>query len=408
MDRIQDLWIDCPYGNFVDMLSSKLTANAPSLRSLHLSYEEGDSPFTLTKDMFSGAMPGLQRVHLKLCYVNQSSPIFNGLTELSLCGILDDSGDTFWDSLLVILEQLPRLRLLSLADVLPTADDISSIDPEDMDEPISLPQLEKLTLLDSTPSMSAFLAQLKFPRSTVVQIQCLADDRGAVSGLLPLVVDNFSSHPSLLQSATSAHIVFQYLEFRRDGCSWEVEYGTSSRPNAHGIDIASFLEKDMGSRVMLDHMCDELLDSHEILQWFRVFPLAHLDVITLVCQRNDFDDEHLWEEVFRDTSELHVILMRLGYIKNLIHALHPCDGVVPVPTWTDIGFTGIRFERGECLGGRNHSWGKPGCLVDLYRALASRAEAGNVLQRLIFDDCSGITMEDVMELSRVVGRVEWR
>ena len=244
---------------------------------------EGVSPFTLTKDMFSGAMPSLQKVQLKLCFVNRSSPIFNGLTELSLCGILDDSEGNSWDSLLLILRQLPCLHLLSLADVLPTADDISSIDPENMDEPISLPQTEKLTLLNSTPSVSALLAQLKFSRSTVVQIQCMADDRGAVSGLLPLVVDNFSSHPSLLQSATSAHIVFQYLEFCRDGCSWEVEYGTSSRPNAHGIDITSFLEKDMGSRVMLDHMCDELLDSHEILQWFRVFPLAHLNVIALVC-----------------------------------------------------------------------------------------------------------------------------
>ena len=97
-------------------------------------------------------------------------------------------------------------------------------------------------------------------------------------------MDNFSlSHPSLLQSVASAHIVFQYLEFRRNGCIWEVEYGTSSRPNVHGIDIASFLGQDTSSKGMLDHMCNELSDSHEILQWFRFFPLAHLNVITLVC-----------------------------------------------------------------------------------------------------------------------------
>ena len=37
MEHIQDLWIDCPYyGDFVEMLSSKLIANVPSLWSLHL------------------------------------------------------------------------------------------------------------------------------------------------------------------------------------------------------------------------------------------------------------------------------------------------------------------------------------------------------------------------------------
>ena len=46
--------------------------------------------------------------------------------------------------------------------------------------------------------------------------------------------------------------------------------------------------------------------------------------------------------------------------------------------------------------------------LDVYSTLASRAEAGNALQRLIFDDCSDITMKDVMELSKVVGRIEWR
>ena len=81
--------------------------------------------------------------------------------------------------------------------------------------------------------------------------------------------------------------------------------------------------------------------------------------------------------------------------------------MVPVPTLTDIGFIAIRFEC-ECLDEWNNSWGKPGCLVGFYSTLASRAEAGNALQRLIFDDCSGITMKDVMELSKVVGQVEWR
>ena len=37
--------------------------------------------------------------------------------------------------------------------------------------------------------------------------------------------------------------------------------------------------------------------------------------------------------------------------------------------------------------------------MGLHSALASRAEAGNSSQKSIFDHCSGISMEDGMELS---------
>ena len=120
-------------------------------------------------------------------------------------------------------------------------------------------------------------------------------------------------------------------------------------------------------------------------------------------------DEHLWEEVFRDTPKLHGIIQVVAccHIENLILALQPRDGVVPVPALTDIRFRRVEFERGECSSGQKHMCGKR-CLVCLHGALASRAEAGYALQRLIFDDCGGTLMEDGMELSKVVEKVVWR
>ena len=119
----------------------------------------------------------------------------------------------------------------------------------------------------------------------------------------------------------------------------------------------------------------------------------------------DFDHGHLWAEVFRDTSELRIIRLESGHVE-LIRTLHPSDNVVPVPTLTDIRFRNTKFEQGECLHGANHSPGK-GCLRCLRIALASRAEAGLMLPRLALDSCTGITKENVMELSKVVGQAEW-
>ena len=214
-------------------------------------------------------------------------------------------------------------------------------------------------------------------------------------------------------------MVFQTLYFRRDAIRWEVVYGTSRRTSVHGISGFEWLVKqDMGSKVILTRVGGALgvaaewgmgggLGSHGILQWFRAFPLAHLKVVileSLTDDIGDIDNKYLWEEVFWDTPELHIIQLEYGYIEGLIRALHPRDGVIPAPTLTDNALEHIKFERDECLGGRNHVRGK-GCLGCLHSALARRAEAGIFLQRLNFGYSTGVMKEDVTEFSKVVGQL---
>ena len=118
----------------------------------------------------------------------------------------------------------------------------------------------------------------------------------------------------------------------------------------------------------------------------------------------DIDDEFLWAEVFRDASELRIIGMQYRCIGDLMHALQPRDGMIPVPTLTEIWFSEVEFKQGECSAGQD-------CYSEEYlqclrSALTSRARAGIVLQRLVLKYCEGITEDDVTELSMVVDRVE--
>ena len=398
MERIQHLWINVSLESVDQILRSRLIAAAPLLQSLSLSFEDNSS-FVLSKDMFSGPMPGLQRVDLETCFVDWSSPIFSGLTELSLHLIRNDFMDN-WEGLLLILRQVPRLRRLDLYEVLEraTADEITSIGSQNIHKPISLPQLENLTIIDPISSMTLLITWLKFPMSTILELQCYLDDSWTISGLLPLIMDNFSSHPASPQSATSTQMVLRYLDFCHDRCHYEVEYGTSIHTHDHGTSIFSLAGQRIGSKIST--CMDYGLSSYEILQWFRTFPLAHINVITL--DNLTTDDEMLWKEVFQDTPRLYIIQVTYCHIEGLIHALHPRDGVILVPALTNIGFTSVEFERGDCSSGNSHIR-RRGCLACLHSALASRAEAGNTLQRLDFGNCTGITKEDVTRLfSKVV------
>ena len=306
-----------------------------------------------------------------------------------------------WEGLLLILRQVPHhVRQLELYELLEmaTADEIESIGSQNIHKPISLPQLENLTIIDPISSMTLLIARIKFLTSTILDLQCYLDGCGTMSGLLPFIVDNFSGQPSSPQSATSAQMVLRYLDFRHNRLRCEVEYGASIHTRDHGTSIFSFGGHKIGSKILT--RMDYGLSSYEILQWLRTFPLAHLNVITLYNLTTD--DETFWKEVFWDTPRLYIIQVTCCHIENLIHALHPHDGVIPVPALTDIGFTSVKFEGGECSSGQSHIRGR-GCLACLHSALASRAEAGNALQRLDFRNCTGITKEDGMKLfSKVV------
>ena len=97
MERNQDLQIVCLPEYMEQMLRSRITAPAPLLRSLRLSFDRNsDSTFIFSKDMFLGRMPNL-------CLVDWTSPIFSGLAELALHSMLDDSLDN-WVGLLFVLK----------------------------------------------------------------------------------------------------------------------------------------------------------------------------------------------------------------------------------------------------------------------------------------------------------------
>ena len=163
-------------------------------------------------------------------------------------------------------------------------------------------------------------------------------------------------------------------------------------------------EAGLGSQIVSTHV-DHGLGPDDFLRWFRVFPLVHVNVFALHSYTtSDIGDELLWAEVFRETPELCIIRMQHGCVEGLIHALELCDGIIPVPTLTDIWFSEVEFQSGECSAEEN-GYGK-GYLECLRSALTSRARAGIMLQGLGLKYCGGITEHDVADLSKVVGRVE--
>ena len=391
-------------GEMIDVINARLKAAAPQLQSLHLSarYRPGHCHFIMPKDTFPGTM-SLQKVHLEMCDVDWSSRIFNGLTELTLRYTPNHSRKS-WDGVLLILRRLPRLRRLRLSKVFPLASiSAPSIDSEIVSNPISLPRLEELTLVDSIAWAMLLLVHLEFPKSTTVRLDCIFDDIHDISTLLSHIPDRFShpSSPPLPQSVESAQTEFRCLDLLHFGRRWKLAYGTRSRT---GRNLFLFAEAGLCSQIVSTHV-DHGLDPDYFLQWFRVFPLAHVNVFTLHSYTTSgIDDEFLWAEVFRETSELCIIGIQHSCVENLIHALEPRDGIIPVPTLTYIWFSEVEFQPGECSAEEN-GFGQ-GYLECLRSALTSRARAGIMVQRLGLKYCGGITEHDATELSKVVGRVE--
>ena len=245
--------------------------------------------------------------------------------------------------------------------------------------------------------MVLLLVQLEFPRSTTVRLDCTFDEIHDISMLLSPILDRFSypSSPSLPQSAQTE---LRYLDLCLFKETWKLAYGTPSCTDAFRGDVLSLAETDLGSQFVSTHV-DYGLRPDDFLQWFHVFPLAHINVFALHSYvKWDIDNKSLWAEVFQGASKLHIIGMQYGCIRHLIHALEPHYGMIPVPTLTDIWFSNVQFKPKECQV-EGYRQGYLGCLGS---ALTSCARAGIVLQRLVLSDCKGITEDDVTKLSMVV------
>ena len=401
--RVQELWVDCSEYSMIDMIYTGLTVAAPLLRSFRLTWPTCERGFVMTKDTLPGAMPGLREVHLEPCDVYWASPIFNGLTKLSLNFVLNDVMEC-WDGLLLILGQSPCLRGLCLKNI-PAYFDGSLIITQNTAK-VSLPYLEELTLSNPTPWMAALLARLEFPRSTSVQLGCDFYVPDEIPLLIPFITDKFGSR--LSQSTASIKPVLRSLDFRHDNDGdWTFEYGTTNYASTYGKNTAPRGE-DLDSRYSLriefpqSNFFGFLIG---ITPLFDALSMEHLNIITMHSELEG-GFYSLWTDTFRDSPELEVIEIGRGCANMLVHGLQPRDGVIFAPTLTDLAFKTIFFDHGTCRGEESHVHGI-GCLMCLRSALASRAEAGVMLQRLYLDHCTGIRKEDITELSKVVGRVEW-
>ena len=395
MERIQDLWIECP-SDMIEIIQPRLNVAAPLLRSLYLSAGMSfDGLFLINQDTLPGVMPGLRKVHLYSFRVDWSSSIFNGLTKLTLGYLFNQTLD-YLNGVLRILRQLPRLRQLCLEGSVP---DIGAILPTSRNENecISLPHLEKLFLAEPVSWTIALLTQLELPKSTIVQLECHCGDPQDISGLLALITDQIGNYPSMAESAQTE---LRYLDLDRNDDCWKFTYGASTT-NAYRTDMFSHYLERLGSQITLTHMPEE---TDDILAWFCAFPVAQLNAIAVHdLYEDNFENEDPWTEAFQNASELHTIGVESSRFECLIRALHPHDGTIPAPNLIDINLGQIEFDRCDCSCGRDHA-GKGNIQCLLY-APAKRAEAGNMLPRLDIFRCSNITEDDMMELSKVVGQL---
>ena len=71
-----------------------------------------------------------------------------------------------------------------------------------------------------------------------------------------------------------------------------------------------------------------------------------------------------------------------------------------------IGLKEIDFNQSKCIDNGRHEYVQGRCLQCLRNVLASRSEAGIMIQRVLFNGCSTVTKNDLMELSKVVGKVD--
>ncbi|KAL4071659.1 hypothetical protein V8B97DRAFT_1870752 [Scleroderma yunnanense] len=381
MERVQDLWIRCSR-NVATKIGVRLTAAAPLLQSLYLSlspYGYPEDRFEVSKDIFAGIIPCIRSVHLESCRVDWSSPIFNGLTELSL-SCLSNHSEMDWDGLLFALGRLSSLRQLYLDNVLPESDGLNT---------------------DVTNTESV--------------IKCICIDTQGPSIFLPSILDRFNNHPPepqtsvLYQPLLLRSLDILYLKWEN---KWKVVCGTSN-PDTCDPFVYFPIEQDLDSQFPLQFVFAERYPSfgtdrlERCIAFCRTLPMTHLNRITIHDDYDGYPDPRcLWTETFGDVPELRVIQVEYGDPNQLIYALQPRGGRMFASALTDIQFKGIAFNRRECRDDGSHE-DIVGCLRCLHNALASRSEEGIVLQRLYFDGCDGITKDDLMVLSDVVREVEW-
>ena len=403
LERVQDIWIDCP-DNVANQLCAKLiTGGAPLLQSLHMSVHPSVR-FIGANEMHPGAVPRLRDVHLVGFEVDWASPVFSGLTALGL-SVCSTVG---WNNFLLTSSQWSSLRLLYLDSILSEQNGFDIAVANAQVKKIALPVLEELFLFGLTDSVMALFIHLDFPQSATVQLVCDCEVAAQdLSIFRPFMVDRFCSY---LQSPVSPQsALLRSLHIRHEQASetsWKITCGTSNLVNADGaythFQGNQALDDQFPLQFEFNRMHNET-HFDEIMDFFRTLPRSHLNIITLDSNDESPSNNHRLWEAFQDSPALRSIRLECSDANKFIRVLKNI-----APTLMDIELKKIDFGQDEYWGvsGYFRRCG-PGCLRSLCDALASRAKAGFLLRKLCFDGCPGVTEDNVRELSKVVSEVVW-
>ena len=229
-----------------------------------------------------------------------------------------------------ILKQLLHLHQLCL-DRIVSPNTLFTCAPRNTRECISLPHLEKLALAGPISWEVGLLTQLELPKSTIVNLECYYQDPRFISMLLSLIPDQIGNYPPVVKSAQTT-IQYLDLDYVDHSDGWIFTYGPTSTTDTSSVNMPRLYRKGPGSQV-------RILEGQmgDISAWFFAFPVAELNVIAVHGDVDGyFDHEDPWTDTFWNASELHTINVDYGHIGNLIWALHPHDGVIPVPNLIDI------------------------------------------------------------------------
>ena len=224
LSRIQVLEIRKTWNQLVEKLFEAIQpSSVPCLSTLSvLTYWDGASnTASLRVEILDSRLlnaTSLRRVAISAT-VEWRSKLFNGLTHLRL-GLGEDDMPRTQNSqpeFLDALRHMPTLQLLDLKGlVLPAGVDRSSL------EPVHLPDLQDLSIVDTASPIAFFLRHVNFPSTTRTSIGCkhvlqLED----ISPVLALLKRLLSERPNALKLD---YIEFTFEDEDRGGSNWVMEF----------------------------------------------------------------------------------------------------------------------------------------------------------------------------------------
>ncbi|KDQ61417.1 hypothetical protein JAAARDRAFT_171604, partial [Jaapia argillacea MUCL 33604] len=168
MSRIQDLVLEMKPS---DLKTLPLSSPAPLLNSVRICNRITPDGFPLPKDVFGFVTPSLRRLDLTGCTLSWDSPMFSGLTSLSVSlASGQESGRSTLTTLLDVLRCNTRLESLSLINCLSPM----SSDSGPRHATVLLPILRALHLQGEALCCSHLLSSLSVPTTMTLKLSSSA------------------------------------------------------------------------------------------------------------------------------------------------------------------------------------------------------------------------------------------